>query len=119
MVGGGVVKAGTHEHSVIHQSGCSRPAVGSFVNGYWLYRYEYFDVSVIVCGCVFSWPFVFPSPFWSTPILSGASIPPPAGASGIAYRIVIAFARCVSVKATYWPGASFPACRPTASPDSV
>jgi hypothetical protein len=32
-VGVGVVAFGTHEHSVIHQSGWSTPAVGSFVNG--------------------------------------------------------------------------------------
>ena len=34
---------------------------------------------------------------------------------GIAYRIVTALAGCVSVKATYWPGASCTACRPEAS----
>jgi hypothetical protein len=36
MAGAGVVAFGTHEHSVIHQSGCSRSAPGSFENGYWL-----------------------------------------------------------------------------------
>ena len=34
--GAGVVYWGTHEHSVTHQSGCSRPALGSLENGYWL-----------------------------------------------------------------------------------
>jgi hypothetical protein len=29
---------------VIHQSGCRSPAPGSFENGYWLYKYEYWDV---------------------------------------------------------------------------
>ena len=36
IVGVGVVAAGTHPHSVIHQSGCSSPAFGSLLNGYWL-----------------------------------------------------------------------------------
>ena len=43
----GLVKAGTQEHSVTHQSGCSRPAFGSLVNGYWLYSQEYCEVSVM------------------------------------------------------------------------
>src|SRR5258708_19665086 len=58
-------------------------------------------------------------PLWSTVTVNGASMPPPFGASGIAYRTVIALARCESVNATYWPGASFTACRPDASPDKV
>ena len=36
ITGAGVVAAGTQAHSVIHQSGCSRSAFGSLVNGYWL-----------------------------------------------------------------------------------
>ena len=68
----GVVAAGTQAHSVIHQSGCSSPAFGSFENGYWLYNHEYCDVSVIV---------VFLPPLTVTS--SGDVMPPPLGASGM------------------------------------
>ncbi len=72
IVGAGVVALGTQEHSVIHQSGCSRPAFGSFENGYWLYSHAYCDVSVMVDRFL---PFTVTS--------SGAVIPPPFGASGM------------------------------------
>ncbi len=72
MTGGGFVCDGTQEHSVIHQSGCSRSAFGSFVNGYWLYSQAYCDVSVMVVR----WPPL-------TVTSSGAVMPPPAGASGM------------------------------------
>ena len=72
MVGGGVVAAGTQEHSVIHQSGCSRSAFGSLENGYWLYSQAYWDVSVMVRRA---------PPLTVT--VSGAVVPPPAGASGM------------------------------------
>ena len=57
---------------MIHQSGCSRPAFGSFVNGYWLYSHEYCEVSVMVRAG--------PEPALT---VSGAVIPPPFGASGM------------------------------------
>ncbi len=72
IAGGGVVAAGTHEHSVIHQSGCSRPAFGSFENGYWLYSHAYCDVRVMVLRA---------PPLTVT--VSGAVVPPPWGASGM------------------------------------
>jgi hypothetical protein len=40
-VNGGVCSWGTQPHSVIHQSGWSRPAFGSLENGYWLYSQAY------------------------------------------------------------------------------
>src|SRR3954451_3528912 len=101
MTGGGVVAAGTHEHSVIHQSGCSRSAPESLVNGYWLYSHAYCDVSVM--------PFLAP-PFTVTS--RGAVMPPPPGASGMLYRTVIASAALGNVNSTYCPGASFTALRP-------
>ena len=77
IVGVGVVAAGTQPHSVIHQSGCSRPAFGSLENGYWLYRYEYCEVSAAV-----------PARLPLTVIGIDAVRPPPVGASGSAYRTV-------------------------------
>ena len=66
------MNCGTHPHSVIHQSGCSSPAFGSLLNGYWLYSQDYCEVSVIVCLAL---------PFTVT--VSGAVMPPPFGASGM------------------------------------
>ena len=68
-----MVAAGTHPHSVIHQSGCSSPAFGSLVNGYWLYSHEYCEVRVIVR---------LPEPLTVTS--RGAVMPPPVAESGIA-----------------------------------
>jgi hypothetical protein len=72
IVGGGVVSRGTHWHSVIHQSGCNRSALGSLENGYWLYSQANSEVSVMVLR----WP-----PFTVTS--SGAVMPPPVAASGM------------------------------------
>lgn len=108
MAGGGFVSAGTHEHSVSHQSGCSRSAFGSLVNGYWLYSQAYREVRVMLRR----WP-----PFTVTS--SGAVMPPPPGASGMLYRTVIAFAAAGSVNSTCWRGASRTAVRPDASAGSV
>ena len=72
IVGVGVVKAGTQEHSVIHQSGCSRSAFGSFENGYWLYSHAYCEVRVMVLR---------EAPLTVT--FSGGVMPPPSGASGM------------------------------------
>src|SRR5438128_4729659 len=108
MVGGGVVAAGTQEHSVIHQSGCSSPAFGSLENGYWLYSHAYCDVRVMVR--------LGPPP---TVTSSGAVMPPPPGASGTLYRTVIALAALGSVKSTYCPGVTLTALRPDASAGSV
>src|SRR6478735_10879373 len=108
IVGVGAVAAGTQPHSVIHQSGCSRPAFGSLLNGYWLYSHEYCEVSVIDR---------LPPP--STVTSSGAVRPPPVAESGIEYRTVRALAALGSVNSTYCPGASFTAERPDASAGSV
>src|SRR2546423_8353364 len=108
MTGGGLVTAGTQEHSVIHQSGCNRSAFGSLVNGYWLYNHEYSELSVIDIRC---------PPFTVTP--SGAVIPPPFGASGMLYRTVTALAALGSMNSTYWPGARRTAVRPEASAGSM
>ena len=93
---------------MIHQSGCSRPAFGSFENGYRLYSQAYCDVSVMVLR----WPPL-------TVTSSGAVMPPPSGASGMLYRTVMALAAPGSVNSTYCPGARRTADRPEASAGSV
>jgi hypothetical protein len=65
-------------------------------------------VSVIV---FFALPFTVTS--------SGALMPPPFGASGMAYRTVIAFAALGNVNSTHCPGASCTAFRPEASAGRV
>src|SRR3954467_9962583 len=50
---------------------------------------------------------------------SGATRPPPAGASGMLYRTLIAFAALGSVNSTYCPGVSLTAERPEASAGNV
>src|SRR5687767_819053 len=91
----GTCVLGTHWHSLTHQSGCSSPASGSLLNGYWLYSQEYCEVSVIRCLL---------RPLTDTS--SGAVIPPPCGASGSAYRTVIALVVRGSVNSTHSPGSS-------------
>src|SRR5689334_17402751 len=108
MVGGGLVALGTQPHSVIHHSGCSRPALGSLENGYWLYSQAYCDVSVIVVRL---------PPLTVT--LSGAVVPPPVAESGMLYRTVMALAALGSVNSTYCPAESWTAFRPDASAGRV
>src|SRR3954447_23532566 len=50
---------------------------------------------------------------------SGAALVPPAGASGMLYRTVIALVALGSVNSTHWPGVSRTAERPEASAGRV
>ncbi len=58
-------------------------------------------------------------PWRRTDTSSGEVIPPPAGASGIEYRTVIAFASAGSVNSTFWPAVRRTAERPDASASIV